>query len=80
MTKKKSVTINNATVSETVVLINLVPCKLICGGPVTGQIYTFERPGSAVKVAKEDAEIMLTKRKGDTCCGGTPSPMFELAV
>lgn len=49
-------------------------------GPVTGNMYIFNRGGAVVDVDKRDAEIMINKRSNIPCCsGGTQSPYFEFA-
>ena len=62
---------------ETVRLILLRNLKLNYTGPVTEKLYVFERGGTQLDVDRRDAEIMLAKRGGQCCPGGSgPQPYF----
>lgn len=63
--------------SEDVGIVLLIDARVIVAGHVTGRQYVWEGAGAEVKVAKEDAEEILSKRYGG-CCGGSPSPRFQL--
>jgi hypothetical protein len=53
--------------------------KLNYTGPVTGKVYTFSRAGAEVDVDAEDIEIMMQKRGGECCPGGSgPQPYFAI--
>jgi len=62
---------------ETVRLVLLRNLKLNYTGPVTEKLYVFANGGSVVDVDRRDAEIMLAKRGGQCCPGGSgPQPYF----
>jgi hypothetical protein len=62
---------------ETVRLVLLKNLKLNYTGPVTGKLYAFNGGGSVLPINVEDAEIMLAKRGGQCCPGGSgPQPYF----
>jgi hypothetical protein len=62
---------------ETVRIVLLRNLKLNYTGPVTEKLYVFERGGTVLDVDKRDAEIMLAKRGGQCCPGGSgPQPYF----
>jgi len=66
-------------IEETVRLRSLLGAgKVIYPGPVTGRIYEFIR-AEILEVNKDDADIMLQRMKGG-CCGGKPSPYFDLVL
>jgi hypothetical protein len=66
---------------ETVKLVLLKNLVLNITGPITGKVYHFSGPGSTLDVDKYDAEIMLKKRRTTpSCCGGYPSPYFDIAI
>uniref|UniRef100_A0A6H1ZAN3 Uncharacterized protein n=1 Tax=viral metagenome TaxID=1070528 RepID=A0A6H1ZAN3_9ZZZZ len=46
---------------------------------VSGREYIWQNAGDVVEVAPEDVERLLAKRRGGSCCGGKPNPMFEIA-
>jgi hypothetical protein len=63
--------------SGTVKLVLLRDLKLNYTGPVTGKKYVFAKGGAVVDVDEEDAAIMLAKRGGSCCPGGSgPQPYF----
>jgi hypothetical protein len=63
--------------SETIRLVLLRDLKLNYTGPVTEQLYVFAGGGAVVDVDRRDAEIMLAKRGGECCPGGSgPQPYF----
>ena len=62
---------------ETVQLVLLRNLKLKYTGPVTEKLYVFDGGGSVLPIDVEDAEIMLAKRGGQCCPGGSgPQPYF----
>ena len=62
---------------ETVRLVLLRDLKLNYTGPVTKKLYTFFGGGSVLPIDVKDAEIMLAKRGGQCCPGGSgPQPYF----
>jgi hypothetical protein len=66
--------------SETVRLVLLRDLKLNYTGPVTQELYVFAKGGAVVDVDVKDAEIMLAKRGGQCCPGGSgPQPYFAEA-
>lgn len=56
---------------------SVVPQKMIVGGCPSGSTYVFEH-GIEVKVRGEDAQYLLSKKRGG-CCGGNPYSLFEMA-
>ena len=79
-----SIEINEAETEEpmqrpTVFLVLLKDMVLTYVGPVTGRKYYFNRAGSTVEVDYEDAQIMLTRKRGAiSCCGTRSSPYFDI--
>ena len=66
-------------VPETVRLVLLKDMKLNYTGPVSGKKYVFGRAGAEINVNVEDAEIMMQKRGGKCCPGGSgPQPYFAI--
>jgi len=64
--------------SETVSIVLLRDMKVNYTGPVTKKLYVFSGAGSVLDVDKKDAEIMLAKRGGNCCPGGSgPAPYFS---
>jgi len=64
--------------SETVAIVSMRNMKINYTGPVTGKLYVFDGAGAVVDVDVEDAEIMLAKRGGKCCPGGSgPAPYFS---
>jgi len=64
--------------SETVSIVLLRDMKVNYTGPVTEKLYVFNGAGAVLDVDKEDAEIMLAKRGGNCCPGGSgPAPYFS---
>jgi len=64
--------------SETVAIVSLRNMKINYTGPVTKKLYVFDGAGAVVDVDAEDAEIMLAKRGGKCCPGGSgPAPYFS---
>jgi hypothetical protein len=62
---------------ETVRLVLLRDLTLNYTGPVTGKLYVFAGAGAVVDVDAKDAGIMLAKRGGQCCPGGSgPQPYF----
>ena len=63
--------------SETVRLVLLKDLTVKYTGPVTGKLYVFSGGGAEVDVDADDAQIMLAKRGGQCCPGGSgPRPYF----
>jgi len=64
--------------SETVSIISLRNMKINYTGKASGKLYVFDGAGAVVDVDVEDAEIMLAKRGGNCCPGGSgPAPYFS---
>lgn len=64
--------------SETVAIVSMRNMKINYTGPVTKKLYVFDGAGAVVDVDVEDAEIMLAKRGGKCCPGGSgPAPYFS---
>lgn len=63
-------------VPETVRIVLLRDLKLNYTGPVTGKLYAFSGGGSVLPINVEDAEIMLAKRGGKCCPGGSGSQPY----
>jgi hypothetical protein len=62
---------------QTVRLVLLRDLVLNYTGPVTKKLYVFSGAGAVVNVDTKDADIMLAKRSGDCCPGGSgPQPYF----
>lgn len=63
---------------ETVRLVLLKDMTLNYKGPITGKMYSWSGAGSVRDdINVEDAEIMLAKRGGQCCPGGSgPQPYF----
>lgn len=59
-----------------VILVSLYPGGMTVTG-LSGRIYDFPHSGSEVKVLDSDA-IEFLKKKRRVCCGGSPSPFFQL--
>jgi hypothetical protein len=72
-------------VPKTTRLVLLKDLILQYTGPISGNVYHFNRAGSIVDVDNKDVEAMLAKRTKSTCCPGsgfpenTTTPYFELA-
>ena len=65
---------------ETVRIVLLRNLKLNYTGPVTEKLYVFERGGAELDVDKRDAEIMLAKRGGQCCPGGSGAQPYFAKV
>ena len=65
---------------ETVRLVLLRNLKLNYTGPVTDKLYVFERGGTELDVDRRDAEIMLAKRGGKCCPGGSGAQPYFAKV
>lgn len=64
-------------IPETVRLVLLKDMNLNYKGPITGKVYSWSGAGSVENINVEDAEIMLAKRGGQCCPGGSgPQPYF----
>lgn len=64
--------------SETVAIVSMRNMKINYTGPVTKKLYVFDGAGAVVNVDVKDAEIMLAKRGGKCCPGGSgPAPYFS---
>ena len=73
--KKYEVATNKAP--ETVRLVLLKDLTVKYTGPITGKLYVFSGGGAEVNVDADDAQIMLAKRGGQCCPGGSgPRPYF----
>ncbi len=62
-------------------VMSLHPVDLDITSPLSGITYHFPGAGSEVKVRKEDADWLLSLRRGRPCCGGTVegAKLFQLA-
>jgi hypothetical protein len=58
---------------------SMVDAHVKVTGAVTGKLYEFTKAGSIVYVDKQDANDILNKKRGKSCCGtGTGNSLFEL--
>lgn len=70
-----TVSINTITVK----IICLLDAKVKVTGTVTGNLYIWERAGTALDVDIRDKDEILNKRRGGSCCGNNyNSPLFIL--
>jgi hypothetical protein len=71
----------NKGISNTILIRSRIDAIYKTIGAVSGRAYVFNGGGSVVDVNKEDVDELLSRRKGNSCCGGTnvPNPVFELA-
>jgi hypothetical protein len=69
-------------ISNTIQIRSKVDATYKTIGAVSGRVYIFNGGGSIVDVNKEDADELLSRRKGRSCdgCSGisTPNSVFEL--
>jgi hypothetical protein len=51
-------------------------------GPVTGRKYQFRGAGAILNIDKEDADIMILKKRGKSCsgCTGVSAPSYYFVV
>lgn len=63
---------------ETVRLRLMREVQLTTKGLVTGNDYHWFGAGSTETVDKRDLEHLLKRGYWKSCCGGTPSPYFEI--
>ncbi|MBU2051386.1 MAG: hypothetical protein KKH61_20755 [Gammaproteobacteria bacterium] len=72
--------VKEVEVATTTPLVLTTDVILNITGKVTGIAYRFEGAGSIVNVDTRDAEIMLKKRTGNSCCPGSSgsSSYFEI--
>jgi hypothetical protein len=51
-------------------------------GPVTGNKYQFRGAGAVLDVDKQDADIMILKKRGKSCsgCTGVSAPSYYFVV
>ena len=56
--------------SNTISIMSLVDATVKITGTVTGQLYVFGKSGAIVSVDKKDADEILNKKRGNSCCGG----------
>ena len=83
--EKRSITDSNsvkAIKEEAPVEVELVLLKnvtLNVTGKVTGRVYVFDGAGSKVNVDERDAQALLSRNRGISCCSGnSASPYFEI--
>ena len=83
--EKRSVTDSNSIKTlkeETPVEVELVLLKnviLKTIGKVTGRVYVFNGAGSKLNVDERDAQALLSRNRGISCCSGnSASPYFEI--
>lgn len=55
---------------DTVSIICTIDALVKVTGTVTGNLYTFPRPGQPVEVDIRDKDELLNKKRGRSCCGG----------
>ena len=67
------------TEPTTVKLVLLMETNLTILGPVTKKLYHVDGAGSIVEVDEADANPLLSKTSGPSCCGGKSTAWFELA-
>jgi hypothetical protein len=72
----------NKGISNTIQIRSRIDAIYKTIGAVSGRAYVFNGGGSVVDVDKEDVDELLSRRKGNSCCGGTnvPNPIFELVL
>ena len=77
--RKKSLYPDRKASRSTVRLQLMKEVKLNTIGKVTGKKYTFDGAGAILDVDKEDADILL-KRKRSGCCPGSSgsTPYFQI--
>jgi len=51
-------------------------------GPVTGNKYQFRGAGAVLDIDKQDADIMILKKRGKSCsgCTGVSAPSYYFVV
>ena len=51
-------------------------------GPVTGNKYQFRGAGAILNIDKEDADIMILKKRGKSCsgCTGVSAPSYYFVI
>ncbi len=84
--KRKSVEIEDEIIEEesevqaqTSMRLRLIKdIRLNITGKVTSKLYIFSGAGSEVDVDSEDAEHLLDRVRGESCCGSADSPYFEI--
>lgn len=64
---------------KTVRIVSLRTSKVNVTGKTTGKLYVFNGAGSMVDVDEQDAQEILSKRAGKSCCGPGRTPFFQLA-
>ena len=69
---------SNDTVSNpvTVKIISLLDAKVKVTGIVTGNLYVWDRAGTAQNVDILDKDDILNKRRGRACCGGNSNTLL----
>jgi hypothetical protein len=71
--------IDTASKEEYVSIQSAYSGIIIIKGSSSNKLYTFERAGSIVQVIKEDADEILKRDTGKSCCGGSSnSKLFEI--
>lgn len=68
-----------STDNTTVKIVCLLDAKVKVTGTATGNLYIWERAGTALDVDIRDKDEILNKRRGGSCCGNSHnSPLFIL--
>lgn len=66
----------NKGISNTISIRSRIDALYKTIGAVSGRAYVFTGGGSVVDVNKEDVDELLSRRKGNGCCGGTNTQNF----
>jgi len=65
--------------SDTVSIRSLIDANMKVTGAVTGNIYVFSGSGAIQDVDSQDANELLNKKRGRSCCGGQSGKhLFEV--
>lgn len=65
---------------ETVSIVSLLNAKVKVTGIVTGNLYVWDKAGTALDVDVLDKDDILNKKRGRACCGGNSNALlFQLA-
>ena len=61
---------------ETVSIVSLLNAKVKVTGIVTGNLYVWDKAGTALDVDVLDKDDILNKRRGRACCGGNSNTLL----